>query len=108
MGVATWKLPVWLFQEPSGCRPGLHISASGRLASRPIHQIIQHLCVLRSRRCLTPPARSTKGFTLFGVISTISPSGTTDFKEATGDLMEAEQVAKLSSSSGQRHYIVNG
>ena len=30
------------------------------------------------------------------------------FKEATGDLTEAAQVTKLSSSSGQRHYIVNG
>ena len=28
VGVATWKLPVWLFQESSGCWPGLHISAS--------------------------------------------------------------------------------
>ena len=43
-----------------------------------------------------------------GVISTTSPSSTTDFKEATGDLKEANQVAKLSSSSGKSHYIVNG
>ena len=43
-----------------------------------------------------------------GVIRTTSPSSTTDFKEATGDLKEANQVAKLSSSSGKSHYIVNG
>ena len=29
-------------------------------------------------------------------------------KTATGDLTEAKQIAKLSSSSGKSHYIVNG
>ena len=43
-----------------------------------------------------------------GVISTICSTSITHFKEATGDLKEANQVAKLSSSSGKSHYIVNG
>ena len=43
-----------------------------------------------------------------GVISTICSTSITHFKEATGDLTEAKQIAKLSSSSGKSHYIVNG
>ena len=43
-----------------------------------------------------------------GVISTICSTSITHFKEATGDLTEAKQIAKPSSSSGKSHYIVNG
>ena len=68
-----------------------------------------------SDRCSSPLAPPPPAGALYpeptgflGVIRTTSPSSTTDFKEATGDLKEANQVAKLSSSSGKSHYIVNG
>ena len=43
-----------------------------------------------------------------GVIATICSASIPHFKEATGDLTEAKQISKLSSSSGKSHYIVNG
>ena len=62
---------------------------------------------LRSRRRLPPPARSTQDSILFFVIGTISPSSTTDFKEATCDLTEAKQGLISSSSSGENHSNLN-
>ena len=55
---------------------------------------------LRSRRRLPPPARSTQVFNLFGVISTNSPSGTTDYKEATSDLNEVKQAPNQDTRQG--------
>ena len=62
MGVATRNSPLWRIRELSRCRLGGHLSLLGRLASRLIHESVQCLCVLRSRRRLPPPARSTQDY----------------------------------------------
>ena len=72
-----------------------------------MHQIVRYCVSLRSRRRLPPPARSTQDSILFFVIGTISPSSTTDFKEATCDLTEAKQGLISSSSSGENHSNLN-
>ena len=108
MGVATRNSPLWRIRELSRCRLGGHLSPLGRLALRSIQQSVSHCVSLRSRRRLPPPARSTQVFNLFGVISTTSPSSTTDqdgdLRPQGGDSRRPRMVGPLWCSSGRTDF----
>jgi hypothetical protein len=88
---------------------------AGAAYKRPRPGIFEFNTDNHSAFCVAPLAPPPPAGALYpeptgflGVISTICSTSITHFKEATGDLKEANQVAKLSSSSGKSHYIVNG